>query len=312
LAARRLSALAARGGLTVEAGKQFVRWGKTDVLTPTDRFAPRDYLEVVVNDFLPVTAVRATYERSGRTLDVVWVPRFTPSRLPLADSRWAPGAPVTEFVAVIDGGAEIPGGPQAGARFSQVASGFEYSVSVFGGYHHLPQIENRPSARVPAIETVRVYPRIRAFGGDLAWPTRWFTLKAEASFFDSSDRRADRYWLYVVQVERQSGEWFFVGGYAGEAVVSARAPAAFSPDRGLTKAFLGRASYTIDARRSVAAEAAIRQNGRGAWIKADYSMTIGSHWRATVSANVIRGKDDDFLGQFRRNSSAGVALRYSY
>ena len=45
---RRLSALYHSGSVTFEAGKQFVRWGKTDILTPTDRFAPRDFLEVVV------------------------------------------------------------------------------------------------------------------------------------------------------------------------------------------------------------------------------------------------------------------------
>jgi hypothetical protein len=49
---RRLSATAHKGPLTFEAGKQFIRWGKTDIVTPTDRFAPRDYLTVVDNDFL--------------------------------------------------------------------------------------------------------------------------------------------------------------------------------------------------------------------------------------------------------------------
>ena len=42
-AVRRLSATYTRGKLTIEAGKQFIRWGKTDVLNPTDRFAPRDF-----------------------------------------------------------------------------------------------------------------------------------------------------------------------------------------------------------------------------------------------------------------------------
>ena len=71
-------------------GKQPVRWGKTDILVPTDRFAPRDYLEVTDNDFLGVTGARVLYEKSGNTVDVVWLPRFTPSRLPLLGTRWAP------------------------------------------------------------------------------------------------------------------------------------------------------------------------------------------------------------------------------
>ena len=30
-------------GVTADIGKQFIRWGKADILTPTDRFAPRDF-----------------------------------------------------------------------------------------------------------------------------------------------------------------------------------------------------------------------------------------------------------------------------
>lgn len=46
---RQLSGLFSHGPVSLEVGKQFVRWGKTDILNPTDRFAPRDYLAVVDN-----------------------------------------------------------------------------------------------------------------------------------------------------------------------------------------------------------------------------------------------------------------------
>ena len=49
---RRLSATVNRGPLTVDAGKQFIRWGKTDIVTPTDRFAPRDFLNVIDAEFI--------------------------------------------------------------------------------------------------------------------------------------------------------------------------------------------------------------------------------------------------------------------
>ena len=79
---RRLSAMYHKGPVTFEVGKQFVRWGKTDILAPTDRFAPRDFLTVVDNDFLPITAARLTLEKGTNTLDLVWSPRLTPSRIP--------------------------------------------------------------------------------------------------------------------------------------------------------------------------------------------------------------------------------------
>jgi D-serine dehydratase len=48
-------------------GKQFVRWGKADIVTPTDHFAPRDFLGVIDNEFLPVTGVRGVVRFGART-----------------------------------------------------------------------------------------------------------------------------------------------------------------------------------------------------------------------------------------------------
>ena len=103
-----------------------------------------------------------------------------------------------------------------------------------------------------------------------------------------------------------------VGGYAGEAVTSRRALSTFAPDRGTTRSLVGRASYTIDPNRSVAFEGAVRQSGRGAYGKAEYSQARGQHWRATVTGTLIRGEPDDFLGQYRRNSHLVLSLRYSF
>src|ERR1051326_2570374 len=95
---RRLSATYTAGRLTVEAGRQFIRWGKTDVVNPTDRFAPRDYVNVVDNDFLGVMAVRTTYGSQENTLDLIYSPRFTPSRVPLIEQRWGPMLPAVQVL----------------------------------------------------------------------------------------------------------------------------------------------------------------------------------------------------------------------
>lgn len=331
LAIRRASVSAHHGALTIEAGKQFVRWGKADVLNPTDRFAPRDFMEVVDNDFLGINAVRATWERGPDTVDAVWMPRFTPSRTPALTDRWA-GAAAAELAAAApsvvtaDLGAAYPKRPQAGVRWNHVAPGFEFSASVFDGCNHLPRFATRLVALpVPApggaplvLELRREYSRMRMIGADATVPLRWFTLKGEAAQFLSPDHNADDYGIYVLQAERQSGEWVFVAGYAGQWVSRRRLSAAselaasFAPDRGLADTFLGRASCTIDVNRSVALEGAARRNGKGAWLKAEYSQAAGQHLRATLRLNAIRGVTSDFLGQYRRNSNLDVLVRYSF
>ena len=123
----------------------------------------------------------------------------------------------------------------------------------------------------------------------------------------------DEFTLYVIQMERTKGEWVFVGGYAGEVVQrDSQNPLLFSPDRGLAKAFLGRAGYNWDANTTIAVDAAVRQNGEGSLAHFEYSRAIGQHWRATAGVSWLRGSPSDFLGQYHRNSSANVAVRYSF
>jgi hypothetical protein len=312
IAIRRLDAAYRNGPVTVEAGKQLVRWGKTDILTPTDRFAPRDFLAVVDNEFLPVTAARFTYAKGVNSLDAVLVPWFTPSRIPLLDQRWAA---VPEGIRIGEVRADFPNAPQAGLRWNH-AGRIEYSFSAYRGFNHLPSFEGSalftPAGGVELLLR-EFYPQMLMLGTDAAVPLRWLTLKGEFAHFSSNDPRADEYAHYVVQLERQAGEWFFVGGYAGEVVTKNGTQAGnFAPDRGLTRTLLGRAGYTIDANRSIAFEAAVRQNGDGTWAKLEYSQALGQHWRITGAGTIIRGNPGDFLGQYRLNSHATVVVRYNF
>jgi hypothetical protein len=330
LAVRRFDASFSRGPLSLQVGKQFVRWGKTDILNPTDRFAPRDYLTVVDNEFLGVTAGRFTAGLQSDTLDLV-AARFTPSRTPLLDQRWAGLTAEMENLTLVDLGAQYPSRTQLGARWNHIGSGYEFSLSSFSGNNNLPLIESGepvlpggipippivlpPGSITPAgvqVPVTRVYPTMWMVGGDAAVPLPVLTLKGEAAFFGTSDSRADQYWLYVIQAERQSGEWMFIGGYSGEVVTMARVQVSFAPDRGLTKAFLGRVSYTIDTNRSVAFEGAVRQNGDGTWLRFEYSRASGPHLRFTARATLVAGEPTDFFGRYDRNSHVTIGLRYSY
>jgi hypothetical protein len=311
LSLRRATMTLSRGGFTADIGKQFIRWGKADVVTPTDRFAPRDFVNVVDAEFLPVRGVRLVYERGTNTLDAVWVPLLTPSRIPILTQRWTT---VPAGLVPIDATGGLPDRSQLGVRWSHLRPGIEFSASVFDGLNHLPILDFAPATLgTPGRLTFsRRYPHLRAYGVDAAVPTRWLTLKGEAAFFTSNSAAADDYALYVIQLERQTGEWLLVGGYAGEIVSDRRGAVTFAPDRGTARSIVGRASYTISSTRSAALEGAVRQNGRGAYLMGEVSEARGQHWRVTIAAAVIRGQPDDFLGQFRRNSHAIVSLRYSF
>src|SRR6266404_4380850 len=298
---RRLSAIVHKGKVTAEIGRQFIRWGKADILNPTDRFTPRDYESSVVNsDFLGVVAARVTVESGNDTLDLVWQPWFTPSRTPLLNQRWTVLPPQAQGVAIVDQGARYPGGSQYGARWNHIGSGYEYSLSFFDGFNNLPLFDARMAAPL-SVGLQRFYPSLRLYGADAAVPLKWFTVKGEAAYFTTTTPNTDEYVIYVIQLERQVKEWSFAGGYAGDVVThSGGNPLQFAPDRGFARSFVGRAGWTIDATRSLAIEAVARAGG--SFTRFEYSQTFGQHWRATAGVTWIRGDMADFIGQYRRNS----------
>lgn len=308
---RRFSATAFKGPVTFEIGKQLIRWGKADILNPLDRFAPRDFLNVIDTEYLGVLAARLTIEKGPHTLDVVLQPRFTPSRTPLLNQRWVVLPPTLNVPFPLSQGApQLPGGVQTGARWNYLGKGYELALAFYEGHNHLPQVDGR---FIPGrIELFNRFAQMRMYGAAGAVPLKWFTVKGEGGYFSSTSKNADDYVLYVVQLERTIGEWTIVSGYSGENVTQKKTQLDFAPDRGLAKAFLTRVSYTIDTEKSVAVEAAIRQNGHGAWLKAEYTQKLAEHWQARASMTIIRGNTDDFIGQYRRNSHAQLAIRYTF
>ena len=309
---RRLSATIHKGKVTAEIGRQFIRWGKTDILNPTDRFAPKDYLSSVVDsDFLGVSAARFTVESGGNTVDLIWQPWFTPSRTPLLNQRWTALPAQAAGLSLRDEGSVYPGGSQYGARWNHLGSGYEFSLCFFDGRQNLPSFDVMFTPPDPSIQVRRTYPKLRLYGGDAAIPLPWLTIKGEAAYFTSETPGAEEYALYVIQLERQVKEWSFVAGYAGSVVTrDAASPLQFAPDRGFAKSFVGRAGLTIDANRSLAVETAVR--AEGSFVRFEYSQLFGQHWRATGGVAWIRGDMSDFLGEYRRNSYASLALRYSF
>ena len=297
-AIHRLTASITANHFTLDAGKQFIRWGRADILSPTDRFAPRDYLNVIDTEFLPVLGARMSVQMGGETLEGVWLPRMTPSRLPLLSQRWTVVPPEAAGFALQDNGSIFPKASEQGARWSHTGR-FEMGLSFFNGFNHLPSISPTIDAVHRVIDLTRTYPDLRSYGGEFSVPTRLLTLKGEAAYLTSPRSTNEEYVLYVIEAERQVGEWLFDGGYAGEVVTRARAGFSFDAERGVARSIIGRASYTVDPRRSIAVEAAVRQNAGGFYTKGEYSEAIGQHWRVTLAAVGIAGKQDDFLGQIR-------------
>jgi hypothetical protein len=88
------------GPWQVRAGEQIFAWGTADGYNPTDNLNPRDYLELVDNEEIPVPALNLSYQVGPlSSLQFVVAPVFIPSRSAAQDSRWClfPAQPVLDF-----------------------------------------------------------------------------------------------------------------------------------------------------------------------------------------------------------------------
>ena len=314
---RRLSLLWYKGGWSLEAGKQFISWGKTDILNPTNRFTPRDYTNIARPEDLAVTATRLTYTNGSDSLDFVWSPFLTPTRAPLVDQRWTPRPPELVGIRIDDLGSRFPGGSQYGFRWNHIGDGYECSVVLYEGSNYMPLLEGRQvvaseGSLVPHVEVQRFYPNLRLVGADAVIPLAWFTVKTEAAYYSSNTAEADEYGIYVIQLERLVGEWSFVGGYIGEVITRERNPLDFAPDRGLARSFVSRVGYTIGPRSTVSLEAVGREDFESGYGKMEYSRLLSNAVRFTASYAIFQGKADDFFGQYRPNSHLLVNFRYSF
>lgn len=308
---REWSALFHKGIVSVEVGRQLIRWGRTDILPIVDRFTPRDYIMSVVNpELIGVNATRLTLAGRSNALDVVWQPWFTPSRTPLLDQRWTVLPPQAAGIPLADAGARYPGGSQVGARWNHTGGNLEYSLSYFRGRANLPLFELTSRPEASAVDVLRAYPTMQMYGGDANYQLPWLSLKAEAGYFTTQTTGAEEFVLYTIQAERQIKEVSLMGGYVGSAVTSSPGVPQFAPDRGIAKSVVGRVAWTIDVNRSLSLETAIRR--QGSLVKVEYSQAFGRHWRLTPGFVWLRGDPSDFLGQYRRNSYFSVALRYSF
>lgn len=307
---RRLTAGITTSHLTVDVGKQFIRWGRADILNPIDRFAPKDFVNVLDVEYLPVIGARSSLQLGAETFEGVWLTQMTPSRLPLINQRWtAVPADVAPGLVLEDRGSAFPRGAEQGFRWTH-SGRFEAGASFFNGFNHLPDVAAAVDGS--SLQLTRTYSAIRTFGGEILVPTAIAGIKGETAYFMSPGGRNEEYILYVLELERQVGEWILDGGYVGEIVTSTRPGLTFGAERGIGRSFIGRASYAIGPRRSIAAEAAVRQNGQGFFVRGEFSEALSSRLRVTVSAVGIGGDVGDFIGQYNRNSHASAGMRLSF
>ncbi len=119
-------------------GKQQIIWGKGDGVFITDLVSPKDLSQFLIPDFeelrRAVTGAKADLYAGYHGLQLVWLPWFTPTVSPAADSVWAPELPFAvtpTFQATEEVAFNLENGEYF-AKYSYLGEAFD--IALMGGY----------------------------------------------------------------------------------------------------------------------------------------------------------------------------------
>jgi len=184
------------GPVDLSIGKQYVFWGQTDWVNPTDLFTPWDYVNISseLEDYrVAPWAVRATAYVKATSFDVVWVPWPMPHAMDLS-------AMLDEGVLL--GEADLPArhvkNSDIGGRFSTRFAGIDLSIMGFHGLDKRPgmvmtaDVDTSVMPPPPPVLTLTpTYGKMSAVGGDISWGAGPILLKGEAAYYWTGDRDGD-------------------------------------------------------------------------------------------------------------------------
>ena len=225
-------------GLDFRLGKQQILWGRADTWNPTDNITPFDYLDLLDAERLGTVAVRVRRYFGASSLDMVWTPLFTPTRLPLPSGRWFPGGdPQSPGLAVTLLPARFPavtaGNSQFALRWDQSRHAWDYSLSYFDGWNDLPDFEpampvtSFPSApevtQFPEVSLARSFRRIQVAGADFAGVLWGLGTRGEIALVHPEKRSPDatladprNYLLYAWGADERWGDWYLLGQWTAD------------------------------------------------------------------------------------------------
>ncbi|MGC9513929.1 MAG: hypothetical protein ACP5D8_09910 [Fidelibacterota bacterium] len=176
-------------------GKQQIIQGKAEGAFITDIVSPKDLREFLLPDFdeirMGVTAFKINAYHGNSTYEAVWVPVFTPTRMPDASSIWNPGMdypvqPVFDYST-----SDVPArleNSEVFLRYSAMTSRFD--LELVGGYMfyddpvmHMTKQFNPATQQLTGLTVRPEYHRVTMGGGSVSLPVGPLVLRGESGFY---------------------------------------------------------------------------------------------------------------------------------
>lgn len=187
------------GPTELRVGKQFVFWGRTAWVNPTDVITAWDYANIAseIEDYrvAPLAARLNWYIFDELMLDLVWAPVFQPHRIPMHAPAEMGGLPVIETEPALPD--PHPTNGEYGLRLSQSIStwALDWAIAAYLGFDKAPGVDvapvltplqagppGSPPVLVPtSLRWTKRYQRLLMVGADFAKAIGAFVIKGEGA-----------------------------------------------------------------------------------------------------------------------------------
>ena len=181
--------------MDLRIGKQQIIWGKADGMFITDIVSPKDLGEFLLRDFdeirTGITSLKANYYLGDNTVEMVWIPTFTPTIMPNETSIWSR---IPEFplpITIDESQKEIPGrleNSEGFIKFSGMSSLLDYEIMAGVMWDDDPTLHIVPIITVdnPTPTGLRLSPihhQLTLMGGSFSSELGGLILRGEGAYY---------------------------------------------------------------------------------------------------------------------------------
>lgn len=207
-----------RGPVDIRVGRQIVRWGKTDQISPVDNLNPQDLREFITHDLedrkIPNWMVRARLFSDFFTIEGIYLPFFESSRIDYFGTDWS----LFRHMKRIGVHEEEPDlkfkNGEGGVRVTKTISRWDLGLSYLYAWEDLPHFESFPE---DGSDIQVIYKRSNIIGFEFETTVGKIGLRGEAAYFDSQSFLTENLtsvskpvFHYVIGVDYSSANGWYV------------------------------------------------------------------------------------------------------
>ncbi len=320
--------------LDFHVGKKLYTWGKAEGYNPTDVINPHDYLDFPDREKIGVFSASVEYAIGDYALDAVYIPFFTPSRLPGDKNRWTGTS--EDDISNITGVAGLPAGDikprelpvnnignsQLASRLRATLSGWDFALSYYHGFDSAPVVEER------MVNLIRQFTpkfnEINSYGFSTATTFDKLEAHLEALYRDTANGRDDDFISYIAG---GSYSWDELGveafekvtlyfEYAAEKVTNRKDSASFYSSDAYTRPFKNAVLGSLNVKFNEDTEFGLGGNYNideyDHFIQPKLTHKFSDKLKLKTGLDILTGHKDTFWGKWRKNDRAFLNMTYYF